>query len=439
MFNKYPYTDFHELNLDWILSTIRSMRKEMSEFEALNTITFQGAWNITTQYPQWSVVDYNGMGYLSLQPVPAGIDISNTDYWKMILDYHILIQDVESRLDALESAVSDIEDSLDTINYYKGRSILILGDSISDEQMTNFMPNWVVHFREKVEKCGGTVTNFSKSGRTISAVDPSNNLISELSNIPAGSYTDVILFMGINDWHLGATVAQMDAARVSFFTWLDTTYPTALLHIVTPLKSNNNITSPSPQIPLDFYRFMLNKYWVTVRNANIVDAFAEAPLFNGDNSLSRARWTYANDGIHPNTNYSPILATYIFHNIPIFHSSINSIVVSSVGITNFFGTKPLNIYFKSDGEVTLYMDLGASYTPGSTVEILGSLPDWCRPFAQESGIIYGQGTRNIMYVVTHQADGRIFMLYPDTNNIPALLNVRYNVYKEFYNDNGILI
>ena len=27
-YNKYPYTDFHELNLDWVLETIRNLTEE---------------------------------------------------------------------------------------------------------------------------------------------------------------------------------------------------------------------------------------------------------------------------------------------------------------------------------------------------------------------------------------------------------------------------
>ena len=32
-FNKYPYTDFHELNLDWTLNTIKALIKEVDELD----------------------------------------------------------------------------------------------------------------------------------------------------------------------------------------------------------------------------------------------------------------------------------------------------------------------------------------------------------------------------------------------------------------------
>ena len=32
-FNKYPYTDFHELNLDWVLSTIKKIIAAIDDFD----------------------------------------------------------------------------------------------------------------------------------------------------------------------------------------------------------------------------------------------------------------------------------------------------------------------------------------------------------------------------------------------------------------------
>lgn len=33
-FNKYPYTDFHELNLDWILATVKNLFKAVQEIDS---------------------------------------------------------------------------------------------------------------------------------------------------------------------------------------------------------------------------------------------------------------------------------------------------------------------------------------------------------------------------------------------------------------------
>lgn len=110
--DKYPYTDFHELNLDWILKTIRELGIKMDEFEAVNKITFSGAWDITQQYPAWTVVSDNNIGYISIQPVPAGIVLTNTDYWRVIVDYSAQIAGMQTDIINLQNTVGDASSGL---------------------------------------------------------------------------------------------------------------------------------------------------------------------------------------------------------------------------------------------------------------------------------------------------------------------------------------
>lgn len=81
--NKYPYTDFHELNLDFILNKITDLEKEIEDFTEYNEIKFHDPieWNISTQYTRNTVVSSQGIAYLSKQPVPSGIAINNTEFW----------------------------------------------------------------------------------------------------------------------------------------------------------------------------------------------------------------------------------------------------------------------------------------------------------------------------------------------------------------------
>lgn len=88
MFNtRWPYTDFHNLNLDWVLETLKKQDAAIADFISLNSITYADPlqWDITSQYPKNQVVlDTNGDGYLSVQPVPVGVEIDNTEYWTKI-------------------------------------------------------------------------------------------------------------------------------------------------------------------------------------------------------------------------------------------------------------------------------------------------------------------------------------------------------------------
>lgn len=112
--NKYPYSDFHELNLDWILRKIKEMEKSLSEFEALNKITFDGEWDITKQYPAWCIVNTNGgtEGYISIKPVPSGVTIDNIEYWSSIVNYTAIIADLQNRVIQLESDMSTAQNQI---------------------------------------------------------------------------------------------------------------------------------------------------------------------------------------------------------------------------------------------------------------------------------------------------------------------------------------
>ena len=89
-FHAYPYTDVHELNLDWILAQIKAINSTLSNFIVMNTIKYADPfqWSITTQYESNTIVmePNTGVAYISVQPVPAGISISNTDFWTAVFD-----------------------------------------------------------------------------------------------------------------------------------------------------------------------------------------------------------------------------------------------------------------------------------------------------------------------------------------------------------------
>ena len=90
LFDNFPYTNFHELNLDWILKMLQQIDKTMSEFVAINALKYADPiqWNITSQYEKNTIVidPQTGTAYISVQPVPMGVALTNTDYWTVVFD-----------------------------------------------------------------------------------------------------------------------------------------------------------------------------------------------------------------------------------------------------------------------------------------------------------------------------------------------------------------
>lgn len=89
--NRFPYSDVHELNLDWCIKAVKQVYTDMENFKQVNMITFSDpiAWDITKQYPAFTIVSdmLNKRSYMSKKPVPVGINIKNEEYWEFIGDF----------------------------------------------------------------------------------------------------------------------------------------------------------------------------------------------------------------------------------------------------------------------------------------------------------------------------------------------------------------
>ena len=104
-FHGYPYTNFHDLNLDWVIELLKKFETELTQFGALNTIKYANPfqWDITRQYAQNTLVidPETGTAYLSVQPVPQGVQITNTEYWTPVADISHILQQI---IDAITSS-----------------------------------------------------------------------------------------------------------------------------------------------------------------------------------------------------------------------------------------------------------------------------------------------------------------------------------------------
>ena len=87
--NNWPFTDLHNQNLDWVIQTVKDLQEEVREFtEDLPHVSAwnNGTWDITHAYDANEIVFDDNKMYLSVKPVPANTQISNTTYWTEIAD-----------------------------------------------------------------------------------------------------------------------------------------------------------------------------------------------------------------------------------------------------------------------------------------------------------------------------------------------------------------
>ena len=104
-FNEFPNTRTYDKDLGWLIHVVGQLQIEVKTFIENNTINIpdQITWDITKQYTRNTlVIDYDGTAYLSKQPVPVGIAITNTDYWMPIFNYDDSINTLRDNIAANE-------------------------------------------------------------------------------------------------------------------------------------------------------------------------------------------------------------------------------------------------------------------------------------------------------------------------------------------------
>ena len=104
-FFSFPHTRTYDSDLGWLIRHLKGIDEKLDQYLENSVITFADPiqWDITEQYTALKmVVDSDGTAYLSKQPVPAGVDISNTDYWMPIFNYDDNINDLRATIAANE-------------------------------------------------------------------------------------------------------------------------------------------------------------------------------------------------------------------------------------------------------------------------------------------------------------------------------------------------
>lgn len=99
--NGYPYTDLHELNLDFMLHSMEVLKQAFKDFTASNSLIFAEPLlhDITKSYAKNTIVlDQDGNAFIAIQNVPEGVQLNNTEYWLMVFNYHDYVMKANQNL-----------------------------------------------------------------------------------------------------------------------------------------------------------------------------------------------------------------------------------------------------------------------------------------------------------------------------------------------------
>lgn len=294
MFNKYPYTDFHEINLDWILREIMKLHHDYDEFKAANTITNAGAWDITKQYQAWTIVSDNNNGYISLKPVPVGISINNTEYWGHIADYNVLITNLTARVSALENQVSTINGQITVIKRdiepIVHRKYVFLGDSYNYNG-----GGWLTGVTNALGISAFYDYTVSGHGFTTTPAnweDDIQQFVSDHSDI-AADITDIVIVGGIND-AVPAQLPDLETNLSSFITYCKTNLPKG--HITMCFVGNAMASSA-----VLYGRTYENRLQVIATEQRLLNNAGHTFAEGCQNALFQYT-LFESDGLHPNAS-----------------------------------------------------------------------------------------------------------------------------------------
>lgn len=117
--HKAPYTNFHDLNLDWIFEVLNEFNTKLENFVSLAAIKYANPlqWSITNQYEANTVVvDNTGNAYLSVQPVPSGVSLDRTEFWTKIGNFDALWANVKKAITPNEEGHSPTATAARAVN-----------------------------------------------------------------------------------------------------------------------------------------------------------------------------------------------------------------------------------------------------------------------------------------------------------------------------------
>lgn len=363
--NKYPYSDFHEMNLDWIINQMKTLNEDWDEFKALNTITAGGEWDITKSYPSWCIVNTNGGrdGYISIQPVPAGILISDTDYWLSVANYSDLIADLTNRIIALESAMTTAQANISTLqtnmadvrdvvrNRHLAYNVLFIGDSYA-QTISSYTHGWMTVCANVLGLDSDHAHFYHQNGAGVANGDFDTLLDNAISDISHPEYiSHVIVAGGCNDHTFTST--QINNAKSLLQNKIHTNFPNAQVRfaMIGGFIAGFARTDLFHKVKY-VYDAGVNAWLKPIVNAHIVMC---------------AKMNFGTDGIHPN-QYGV--------------ASIGRLLASAID-----GNNPKGQYRSEPYEPTTYTKDAAisTTTAGSFLEFYinddAIMVQWTKPFA----------------------------------------------------------
>ena len=348
----FPWSNFHELNLDWIIDKIKTLSE-------------------------------------NVDGLSKKVDETIKD----------LKQTVTSVINEL------IDDGQINIEYKTGlenKKILIMGDSISDTNYEDRYVSWVVPFTNLCSGIEGCeVTNSSVSGNGI------QHVLTRIRTLDISRFDIIIFFVGTNDYGalktpIGNSFAgesnTFNNYMMQLYNFVCENNPNAVVYYMSPLKRKLPETGAVAPL-LAYYRTIYGH--CSYFGWKFIDLYGKMELISFANTAMTNKY-YEDGKLHISTAGGELLANHVFdyikykkadsigHYIEIFNPPTS--LIDSTNATPLSNQDNDNkIIFSSDGCITAIVHFKSKVVSSTNTNMV-HLPDFMRSEEGISDNILGYGT-----------------------------------------------
>lgn len=281
--NKFPFTNFHEMNLDWLISTMKDL------VNGFSNLTTEVTSKIKTQDNKIDtfVNDYT----TKVNKIPQLVQIETID----IMDSYRADGTFSEIIESTYGAVS-------YLNVLQGKNMVVLGDSLSADRNG---VSWVNNLKT-MTKGVLNITNYAVSGAKLADQ-------AEKYSSYSGKVDILVVWCGINDVRDQTSLENVRTALESIRTKTLGLNKGCQTYLFSTYKNLRGMKT-NWIIPQTAYWRFFNQY-CTSQGWTFVDLFSSAPIISTiSQTMLNYYFTETDKGyLHYNEKYSPILARYILN------------------------------------------------------------------------------------------------------------------------------
>lgn len=364
---KFPFTNFHEMNLTWIIETLKEntdfTKKVYEEVKQLNATIEKKVEEVVNNMTESGAFD---------------------DIISNMLDSKV--EEIKNIANNALSTANGIDNKYEYLSSMRNKKILIVGDSNSDENYNAGKIN--VHWTQSLKSMLSNVENVTIINKSVAGkqIDWAKTVITE-ENAASRYYDIIIIMLGTNNYG-HATPIETFRAELTAIPITPQIINGAHVIIVSPPKRSMFASSETPHVPLVAYMRALYAYAEKI-GAQFVDCWGKQPMVNTSDASTLTKWYYDKQ-LHFNDAYAPIFAQWIlwymitgrsdtigdyYETIPgrylkQFFTNTNNFEINENGSFVRIGTRSIT-----------YNIIGSLKTFGSNnsgLQPLATLPEWMR-------------------------------------------------------------